>query len=120
LGEEKKKTSAFRVNREKISADLVWSRDEEASVGEGVLAAGTPRRAGSSLLFASSFQPQCKDSAIVMYKPRALLTLAVAVGLVLAGCDSGGSGMETPNRETTFQQSFDANTDGWVTGEISG
>lgn len=55
-----------------------------------------------------------------MYRPRALLTLAVAVGLVLAGCDSGGSGMEAPDRETTFQQSFDANTDGWVTGEISG
>jgi hypothetical protein len=55
-----------------------------------------------------------------MYRPRALLTLAVAVGLVLAGCDSGGSGMEAPDRETTFQQSFDNNTDGWVTGETSG
>lgn len=55
-----------------------------------------------------------------MYRPRALLTLAIAVGIVLTGCDSSGSAMEEPKREIMFHQSFDSNTDGWVTGETSG
>lgn len=55
-----------------------------------------------------------------MHNVNVLLTIAVAFGLVLAGCDSGGSNMEEPERETLFQQTFNANTDGWVTNEPSG
>lgn len=55
-----------------------------------------------------------------MYKLNLLLTLAIAFGLVLTGCDSGGGNMEDPAPEPVFQQTFDANTDGWVTNEPSG
>jgi len=55
-----------------------------------------------------------------MHRLNVLLATAVAFGFVLAGCDSGGSNMEEPDREILFEQTFDQNTGGWITNETSG
>lgn len=55
-----------------------------------------------------------------MQKVNVLLAVAVTLGLVLAGCDSGGSNMEEPERDIMFEQTFDSNTNGWITDETSG
>lgn len=56
-----------------------------------------------------------------MYSPNTLLTVAIAFGLVLTGCDSCGTSMEEePERQIMFEQTFDSSTDGWITDETSG
>lgn len=57
-----------------------------------------------------------------MYRSNVLLTLAIALVLLISGCDLTGSTSESeePEREIMFEKTFDSNTDGWITDETSG
>ena len=54
-----------------------------------------------------------------MYRLNVLLAVAVALGLVLAGCDSGG-GIEESGPETIWEETFESGTGNWTTDETAG
>lgn len=55
-----------------------------------------------------------------MHKLYTVLILTFAFAFALVGCDSTGSNTEEPERDILFEQTFDSNTDGWITDAISG
>lgn len=82
-----------------------------------------PWRATNRFLHANPVHP--------MKGMQPLLFFLAVLGLLLAGCDSGGSDMETPvppggdeeeetQSQTEWQQRFDTDTDGWVDNETTG
>jgi hypothetical protein len=56
-----------------------------------------------------------------MTKLKSALALLFVGLLILAGCDSAGTNDDgPPERTTVWSQSFDTNTDGWITDKTSG